>query len=253
MSPPRPPHRPLGMARFGLASTMLRVTAAEMADSGRTMRARKLQDQRAVVTMDVEPGVLTGTVQGSTPIPYSVRWTCAKPSAATETVRRALAVDDPARATRLVPSARDLRCTCDCPDDGPACKHAIAVLLELSDDIGQDATVLATWRGVPLDATGPVDADDPALDHTPAPVVTRPTVDAETGRPALRLLRGGRDETPPFVDPLGDALAFPTGARLLAGRPAIRAIDPPPSRGPDDLAREVLIDALVWMQGASPW
>jgi hypothetical protein len=272
MTSQRPPHRPIGAnAKYGLASTMLRVTAAELGDSGRTMRARRLQDDRAVLTLHVEQDTIVGSVQGGSALPYSVRWRCRPLSAQVETARRALAVDDPARATRLVPAARDLTAVCDCPDDSPACKHALAVLLELADDASHDGSVLARLRGVPFDATGSVDPADPALDHTPAPPehVVRadtpstpastpasaqsPWTRADSGQPRhLRLVRDGVVPTP-FVDPLAEVLGFPEGARLLAGRHRIEPLASPTPRGPDDLVRDVLADALEWMQGASPW
>jgi hypothetical protein len=279
MSSQRPPHRPIGAnAKYGLASTMLRVTAAELGDSGRTMRARRLQDDRAVLTLHVEHGTVVGSVQGGSSLPYSVRWRCRPLSAHVETARRALAVDDPARATRLVPAARDLTAVCDCPDDSPACKHALAVLLELADDASHDGSVLARLRGVPFDATGAIDPADPALDHTaPSPerapradspstprTSTSPTsasqaaaqlplTRADAGQPRhLRLVRDGVVPTP-FVDPLAEVLGFPEGARLVAGRHRIEPLASPTPRGPDDLMRDVLADALEWMQGASPW
>jgi hypothetical protein len=274
MSSQRPPHRPIGAnAKYGLASTMLRVTAAELGDSGRTMRARRLQDDRAVLTLHVEHGTIVGSVQGGSSLPYSVRWRCRPLSAHVETARRALAVDDPARATRLVPAARDLTAVCDCPDDSPACKHALSVLLELADDASHDGSVLARLRGVPFDATGAVDPADPALDHTTPPPERAPRADspstsrtstsptpaqlpltrADAGQPRhLRLVRDGVVPTP-FVDPLAEVLGFPEGARLLAGRHRIEPLASPTPRGPDDLMRDVLADALEWMQGASPW
>jgi hypothetical protein len=261
MSSRRPPHRPIGAnAKYGLASTMLRVTATELGDSGRSMRARRLQDDRAVLTLHVEHGTIVGTVQGSSSLPYSVRWRCRPLSAHVETTRRTLAVDDPARATRLIPAARDLTAVCDCPDDVPACKHALAVLLELADDVSHDGSVLARLRGVPFDATGAVDPTDRALDHTTAPTEraeppTRsgPAAPLDPYRPRhLRVVRDSVEPTP-FVDPLAEVLGFPEGARLLAGRHRIEPLASPTPRGPDDLVRDVLADALEWMQGASPW
>jgi hypothetical protein len=238
------------------------------------MRARRLQDDRAVLTLFVEQGTIVGSVQGGSSLPYSVRWRCRPLSAHVETARRTLAVDDPARATRLVPAARDLTAVCDCPDDSPTCKHALAVLLEMADDASHDGSVLARLRGVPFDATGAVDPSDPALDHTPAPPerasrperavradtpsaapasAESPRTRADSGQPRhLRLVRDGVVPTP-FVDPLAEVLGFPEGTRLLAGRHRIAPLASPTPRGPDDLMRDVLADALEWMQGASPW
>lgn len=253
-STPRPPHRPIGgQAPYALAGTMMRVVAAELTDSGRFMRARRLQEDRSITTIDVAAGVLTGSVQGGDPQPYSVRWDCLRLTAHAEQRRRALAVDHPNRATQLVPGAADLHATCTCVDatslGSGVCKHAIAVLLEFADDIAVDATRLAHWRGVALGATDAIDPDDPSFEHSdpeaerqrtatsPAPgSTTRPTATVTT-----------------FVDPLGDLLSFPSGARLLAGRHRIMPLDPPTVIGDDDVLSEVLVDALDWMQNASPW
>ena len=247
MNTPRPPHRPISgaAAPYGLASTMLRVTVAELAEAGRNVRGRRLQDQRAVLWLHVAKGVVTGEVQGSQRDPYQVRWTSRPISSLVETERRQLALDNPVRATRLVPAGRDLSARCDCADDTDVCKHAVAVLLELADDIATDAEPLALWRGIPLDATGPVLPDDPDVRHEtpPAPRAPRAPRDRLGTPAAIR----------PVVDPLADQLVFPDGARLLAGRPRITPLPPPSPRGPDDLTREVLLDALVWMQEASPW
>lgn len=253
-STPRPPHRPIGgQAPYALAGTMMRVVAAELTDSGRFMRARRLQEERSIATIDVTAGVLSGSVQGSDPQPYDVRWDCLRLTSHAEQRRRALALDHPNRATQLVPGAADLRATCTCVDatslGSGVCKHAIAVLLEFADDIAVDATRLADWRGVALGATEAIDPDDPGFEHADPEAASQPT--AMPSAPGSTTRTAATVTT--FVDPLGDLLDFPSGTRLLAGRHRITPLDPPTVIGDDDVLSEVLADALDWMQNASPW
>lgn len=248
MTPPSPPPP----VPFALATTRLRVLAAELTDPGRSMRARLLVDEGAVTRLVVDVGVINGSVQGSEPTPYAVRWTCEKLSAERERRRRDLPADHPNRAALLVPDPADLAATCDCIDAGThtghgACKHAIAVLLQLAADLGDQPDLLTRWRGVPLDATGPVDPDDTALDHRPVAVEQASSDDA---RPLDR--RRAPKAPVAAVDPLGELLSFPPGARLLAGRQRITPLDPPTPRD-DDIVDLVLADALLWMQNVSPW
>lgn len=226
----------------GLAATMLRVSLAERTDSGRLMRGRRLLDDQAVGPLRVVRGTVTGEVQGSHPTPYTVTWTVAPLVADVERRRRELPSDHPQRAMRLVPGTNDLRSTCSCVDasthlDDSACKHAVAALLQFADQVSHDATLLATWRGVALDADEPVDPDDSTFDHRPV-AVSEPVP----------------DETPVnsgFVDPLGEMLSFPSERRPRSGRFEIAPLAPPSPD--DDVVATVLADAIEWMHDAAPW
>jgi hypothetical protein len=61
-----------------------------------------------------------------------------------------------------------LRIECSCPDWDEPCKHAVAVLLELAERVGDDPGLLLTWRAGSPD-------DWPATPaETPTPTPTGP-------------------------------------------------------------------------------
>ena len=135
------------MSGTNLVAVMFSTLAAEMADPERFRRGRTYVRQHAVDSIDVEPATVHGTVQGSRPSPYHV-------TIRTRPVRRATAVaamaedGTTARPSMLVPRPDDLRITCDCPDWGDPCKHAVAVLLALGEELAADPELLARWRQV---------------------------------------------------------------------------------------------------------
>jgi hypothetical protein len=233
---PRPP--------FALAGTMLRVMITEHTDSGRLVRGRQLYESGAVEDLSTQHGTLTAEVQGGEPTPYTVHWRVTALSADAERRRRSLPEGDPGRASALVPRSDHVRSSCTCADaittiGGAACKHAVAVMLLFADAIAVDATSLARWRGLALDATDPVTDDDPALSHIPTPETAEGT--------ALSAPESG---TSGFVDPLGDWLSWPGDDR--PARVDIHPLDPP-RPDDDDVAGVVLADALAWMNEVAPW
>lgn len=125
-----------------LAPTLLNVLVAGMCDPSRLSRGRTYSRQGAVMDVRVEPGQLTGFVQGSSHIPYEV-------------VAHVSLVAEVNAINELVPTARELRFDCSCPDWESPCKHAVAVMIEFSDRVGGDLHLLATWRGVVADTTQP--------------------------------------------------------------------------------------------------
>jgi hypothetical protein len=114
-------------------SAMLSAGVAEIADPQRFRRGRAYRRDDAVVSLDVEPGVVSGGVQGSRPTPYNVEVRVGPGPAGVS-------------GAALVPSAKTLRISCTCPDWDDPCKHAIAVLLEFADRVGDNPELLATWR-----------------------------------------------------------------------------------------------------------
>lgn len=169
----RPPERPLGDRPGGLLATRLSILAAEAADPDRYRRGRVYSKQRAVVSIEVEPGEVRGRVQGSDPRPYQV----------TLKVR-------PGRTP--MPVRADLVALCSCPDDSLMCKHAVAVLLEFADDVARQPDLLTRWRVV----------DPDAADPDPVPI---PQTRAAEPRPPRR-----RPEPAPAEDtgPSPELLAF---------------------------------------------
>ncbi len=162
MSRPRKPYGPNPPGR--LHATMIKVLAAEMSDPGRLGRGKRYWADDAVIDLVIGHGVLTAEVQGSRAQPYVV------------TIR--------ASEGDGVPSRRQVRVYCTCPDDeGPdsACKHAVATLFALSDEVAIDPDVVDRWRGLldhhePADDTSPPDdGDDEDDDRSGWASVTRLT------------------------------------------------------------------------------
>jgi hypothetical protein len=122
-----------GTAAGKLATTLLSVAVAGMAEPSRFRRGRAYVTERAVTRLDVSPGLLRAQVTGSRHEPYlaEVRAPLAP--------RPADMGNEPLRehVVRLVPEADDLRVSCTCPDDESPCKHVVAAILcfaaELSD------------------------------------------------------------------------------------------------------------------------
>lgn len=119
-----------------LLATMVNVLTAGMSDPSRLSRGRTYARQGAVLDLRVEGGELTASVQGSRSRPYDVTVHVA-PAASFDTT------------AALVPSRRDLRFSCTCPDWEDPCKHAVAVMVAFAEHVGDQPEVLATWRGKP--------------------------------------------------------------------------------------------------------
>lgn len=188
---------------------MIRVLAAEMSDPGRLSRGRQLWSDHAVVDIVVGHGAVTAEVQGSRPAPYVV----------TLETRSGLGT----------PSRGDVMVRCTCPDDDgtgrAACKHSVATLFALSDEVAVEPDVLARWRR--SDQIAPHDTpDDDAPDDTP--------VDAPVDTPATRV-----------VDELAGLLDAPQGTPLPPVPYPLGEALPPPA---DRLVAEVLHDALDHLQ-----
>ena len=203
------PRRPFGADQPGrLQATMLKVLAAEMSDPGRLLRGKRLRADDAVVDLVIGHGAATAVVQGSRPDPYVVTLLT--------------------RAGKSVPTRRDLTVRCTCPDDdalgGGACKHAVAALFALADEVSLDLDALARWRQSEAFAA----SDPEGGDH-------------ETEE--------GHDAPPAPVDPLiaelTDLLRPPRGKRLPA-LPELTA--PDAARIPDRLVADVLDDALAHLR-----
>jgi len=199
------PRRPFGADQPGrLQATMLKVLTAEMSDPGRFTRGKRLRADDAVVDLVIGHGAATAVVQGSRPEPYVVTLVI--------------------RPGRSVPSRREVTIRCTCPDDegggGDACKHGVAAMFALADEVSLDTDALARWRqSESFDAVDD-DHDDP-----------------------------GDLEAAPPVDPLiADVAALlrpPAGARL----PALPELTAPDTDGiPDRLVAEVLDDALAHLR-----
>ena len=153
MSPPRRSFGPNPPGR--LAAAMLRALAAELADPGRFTRAKAYARDGAVVDIEIEPGVVRAEIQGSRYDPYL-------------TELHVSAADD-ARGVRdlvaLVPDRNEIAAACTCPDAAPSggasCKHVLATLLVLADELTIEPDLLSRWRSGDTDARArpPVEPD----------------------------------------------------------------------------------------------
>jgi uncharacterized Zn finger protein len=114
---------------------MLRALAAELSDPGRFTRAKSYARDGAVFDIEIEPGEVRGQVQGSRYEPYLATLFAAP-------------ADDTDSLLGLIPDRDELIATCTCPDEGPHgfCKHALATLLVLADEITVDPGELTLWR-----------------------------------------------------------------------------------------------------------
>ena len=134
-----PPRRNIGGAppRGQVAAVMLRALAAELSDPSRFRRAVAYARDGAVLDIDITAGVVRVLVRGSRFEPYQAHvWVDP--------------VDADVHGLALVPRRDEVVADCTCPDDSPSpgafCKHALAALLVLADEVTVDPEVLTTWR-----------------------------------------------------------------------------------------------------------
>jgi hypothetical protein len=125
-----------------LATTLLSVTVAGMAEPGRFRRGRAYAEQGAVVRMVLDTGTIRAEVQGSDPVPYDVE-------VRVPTLTASLGigpVPERSQVPRLVPDADEFDTWCSCPDGDSPCKHAVAVLVRLATEFGTRPDLLVMWR-----------------------------------------------------------------------------------------------------------
>ncbi len=145
------------MSGNSLVGVMFATLAAEMADPDRFRRGRAYVRQQAVLEVEVDPGLARVEVQGSRSEPYVV-------TIRTRGVRRAAASAATAgRLNALVPRPDDLTISCSCPDWGDPCKHGVAALLALGEQLSAHPDELATWRMTDAEPL----PDEPAGDDAP--------------------------------------------------------------------------------------
>jgi uncharacterized Zn finger protein len=134
----------------------------------RLERGRDYAHAGQVLELDVEPGIALAKVQGTRFTPYRVRirpsvfsehqWRRADKAIAARalTLARLLAGEMPddiehvlgGAKLSLLPSAyRDLRASCDCPDEANPCKHTAAAYYVLAQRFDADPFELFTLRG----------------------------------------------------------------------------------------------------------
>jgi uncharacterized Zn finger protein len=129
-----------------LASTLLSVAVAGMADPARFRRGKTYVAEHAVSRLEITPGQLLATVTGSRDHPYQV----------IVTVQQIPRVDSSPEAlrtqlTRLTPEAGEMMVSCTCPDFDDPCKHAVAALLAFANELVARPELLVQWRCVITD------------------------------------------------------------------------------------------------------
>lgn len=208
---------------------MMKVLAAEMSDPQRLRRGKQYAKDGSVLDIIIEPGRVTCEVQGSRSTPY-VAFVEVTPGDG-------------------MPLRRDISVNCSCPDDdnwdNHACKHVLAAMFTLSDELLLEPELLDVWRNrvgaVDSSSTEPDDPDDDAMD-APTPA---------TGR-HLRLVwsPGHQNETRPTrapveappIDRLHGLLDLPAG-QPLPEIPELDRIEPDLPRQPELAA--IMRDALA--------
>lgn len=160
------PRKPFGATHRGrLPATMVKVLAAEMSDPQRLRRGKQYAHDGSVTDIIIEPGVVTCEIQGSRPTPYIAHLEVTPGDG--------------------MPLRRDITVRCSCPDDdnwdGRACKHVVAAMFVLSDELLVEPELLDVWRGR--------EPGDTSAGATTGPTGHEPVADRPTGeRSHLRLV-----------------------------------------------------------------
>jgi SWIM zinc finger len=187
------PRKPYGANPPGrLPGTMIKVLAAELSDQGRLSRGKRYWAEDAVVDIVVGHGAVTAVIQGSRPDPYVVTIEASQGTG--------------------VPSKREVWITCTCPDDGvetEACKHAVAALFALSDEVAIEPALIERWR------TG-------SARRRPAPAAGL----AEVVPIRREQPQAASAPEPPPRDPVADELAMLLGAPHGAAPPEFPDVQP---------------------------
>lgn len=233
MSRPRKPYGPNPPGR--LPATMIKVLAAELSDQGRLSRGKRYWADDAVVDIVIGHGAVTAEVQGGRPEPYIV------------TIE--------AEGGSGVPTKREIWVQCTCPDDSgfgnEACKHAVAAMFALSDEVAIDPTVVERWRASRrsidrsnvTDLPRPSAPDDTEERERPADVIPL----RRTWRDEVDAARPPAPEVPtepehdPEIDEIAVLLASPSGSPPPE-LPTPEPLSHPP--GASGLLADVLADAL---------
>ena len=246
-----------------LPATMLRALTAELSDPGRYTRAKGYARDGAVVEIDIQPGTVRGLVLGSRREPYEV--TVYVDPVDHEDIDAATVT---ASLVTLVPDRSELALACTCPDadGGTMCKHALAVMLVMADEVSMEPDVLARWRtpdpdsplarrsGTRLRPRAGAVADLRASRSARSDEV-KVKVKAQAQARAGRAERLGRLDRVERVDVLAAVLAAPAPIDLSPTHPldAMTVAPTPVVRADraDVLVDDVLASALAVLTGAA--
>lgn len=220
-------------------------------DPNRLPRGRTYARQDRVMSLTVEPGLVTASVRGSRRLNYRTHigvrtygddeWAKVVATIAARAGHTAALLDgdlepgvvDDAReaGVELLPAKGDLKPRCSCPDSALTCKHAAAVAYLVAEALDDDPFQLFALRGRTKEALlaelrahrrrpggSADDGLDPAAEALAALVAAGPQGQAaDPGEPAREAWARERPPLPPLPDP-------PT----LPGTPAAWPADPPP-------------------------
>ena len=175
-----------------LVSTMIDVLVAESAEPGRLRRGRQYARQGAVAGLRVEPGLVAADIQGSTPHPYVA------------TARVNLTGGDTSKLTSLVPSRREVRYSCTCPDDDAPCKHAVALMAAFSERLAYDVGLFLRWRTGRDDGASAGDAHGSPAEASSGPAVTWTAAETTFTAAALAEIRAVLGTDGPHPPPVPD-------------------------------------------------
>jgi len=93
-------------------------------------KARRLHRSHAVGGVEIHSGSASASVSDSDGEVFEVT----------------VSVVAPPRA-KAVPAADDILTTCGCDDDGDVCRHALAALLSVAEEVEADARTIDLWTG----------------------------------------------------------------------------------------------------------
>ena len=130
-----------------LASTLLSVAVAGMADPARFRRGKTYVVEGAVSRLQVSSGQLLATVTGSRSDAYQVIVAVRpieRPDLSSPELLRA-------QINRLTPEGSELMVSCSCPDDADPCKHGVAALLAFAAELVSRPELVVEFRCVPAD------------------------------------------------------------------------------------------------------
>lgn len=226
------PRRPFGPNPPGrLLATMIKVLAAEMSDQQRLSRGKRYHADDAVIDIVIGHGAVTAEVRGSRYEPYVVT----------------LEADGGSG----VPRRSEVWVQCTCPDDSGTgtelCKHGVAAMFALSDEVAIEPELVDRWR-----SSRRRSAADGVAEVTELNARRRGDVEADPDdtppdhRAAVIPLAGRRPATETIdPDPSFDTMSMLLRSPAGAAPPEFPEVSPIDHRGlPDPTLRDVLTDAL---------
>ncbi len=103
--------------------------AIDLGDPGRMAKARRLHRSNSVSAIDFESGEAHATVTDSDGELHDVTIKVVAPPA------------------QQLPAASDVLTECSCDDAGDSCRHALAAVLGIAEEVEVDARVIDRWTG----------------------------------------------------------------------------------------------------------